>query len=382
MKAEALKERPKYELFKVNDDISYGHLQLPRWILTECRYKYLSIEAKFVYTLLFNRFQLSKRNGWVNGDGEVFVIYTRQELSEDCNISEKRISAAMIELKGHSLIWERRCGRGFANQIYLANVRLSNEYSESTKVGVFESVEKPIVCDELENDETVYNGSRTDEIGVLDCVDDIDGGILFQEDDNLKDESGNNNGPQRLTFNMEIQEPPIPDFKNRRNGGSITVNSSVQDPLESPFIYKDIKEKETKKYIRSLSMSSPVSHNARAKPDERTDTDKINEIWEQAEIDMFPEDEAELIKDAIERLYFMQSITVGGAVYSNERIRLNLSRLDSLIIQDTINRLSKNTTHTIRNSSAYVVTVLFNTIMEITSDLFVDPYLNSLKKTV
>jgi len=59
--------------------------------------------------LLFNRFQLSKRNGWMNEDGEVFVIYTRGELAGKLHIGEKRVTSAMNELRDFRLIWERRC---------------------------------------------------------------------------------------------------------------------------------------------------------------------------------------------------------------------------------------------------------------------------------
>ena len=125
MKGQEYKERPGFGLMKQSDVVRFYHLQFPRWLIEDRRYMTLGMEAKFVYMLLFNRFQLSRHNGWMNGEGEVFVIYTRRELAEKLNISEKRVSAAMNELRDFMLIWEKRCGRGFANQIYLANVEVS-----------------------------------------------------------------------------------------------------------------------------------------------------------------------------------------------------------------------------------------------------------------
>ena len=118
MKQEERNDRPDYGLMKQSDVVQFYHLQFPRWLLEDRRYMPLGIEAKFVYMLLFNRFQLSKHNGWINGEGEVYVIYTRRELAEKLGVNEKRVSAAMNELKEYKLIWEKRCGRGFANQIY------------------------------------------------------------------------------------------------------------------------------------------------------------------------------------------------------------------------------------------------------------------------
>ena len=42
------------------------------------------------YTFLLNRFQLSRLNGWVNRDGEVFVIFPRESLAEEMQISYRK----------------------------------------------------------------------------------------------------------------------------------------------------------------------------------------------------------------------------------------------------------------------------------------------------
>ena len=49
-------------------------------------------------------------------------------------------------------------------------------------------------------------------------------------------------------------------------------------------------------------------------------------------------------------------------------------------MQAAIGKITSNTDRKIRNSSAYIVAVLFNSIMETGSDLMVDPYLNFLRQ--
>jgi hypothetical protein len=115
---------------------------------------------------------------------------------------------------------------------------------------------------------------------------------------------------------------------------------------------------------------------ADSEKDTQTDADAIAELIERSELQVLAPSDATVIKDAIERLYFKQEICIDNAVYPNERIRDKLKRLDPFIIQDAVNKLTRNSGK-IRNSSAYVTTVLFNTIMESGSDLLVDPYLNS-----
>lgn len=82
----------------------------------------MSLDAKVTYTFLLNRFQLSRRNGWVNERGEVFVIFPRKALAKELRICEQRVTAAFKKLVELELVWEKRCGRGDANQIYLAYV--------------------------------------------------------------------------------------------------------------------------------------------------------------------------------------------------------------------------------------------------------------------
>lgn len=122
MKAAPMTAKPSFPLMKQGDIQNMYHLQMPRWLFTGQRYMNLSLEAKVAYTFLLNRFQLSRLNGWVNEDGAVFIIFTRRSLAEEMHVSYRKVIEAMKQLSTVGLIWEKRCGRGDANQIYLALV--------------------------------------------------------------------------------------------------------------------------------------------------------------------------------------------------------------------------------------------------------------------
>lgn len=124
MKAAKTDARPNFKLMKQSDIVSFFHLQMPRWLFSHEKYKPLSLEAKVAYTFLLNRFQLSRLNGWVNDAGEVFVIFTRESLAQEIQITYKKAIASFKELVSADLIWEKRVGCGNANQIYLALVEL------------------------------------------------------------------------------------------------------------------------------------------------------------------------------------------------------------------------------------------------------------------
>ena len=105
MRAAKMKERPSFQLMCQTDVQNIYHMQMPRWLFTDPRYIGLSLEAKVTYTFLLNRFQLSRLNGWVNDNGEVFVIFTRESLAAEMQITYKKAIAAFRELVAARLIW-------------------------------------------------------------------------------------------------------------------------------------------------------------------------------------------------------------------------------------------------------------------------------------
>ena len=370
MKGQECKERPDFGLMKQSDVVRFYHLQFPRWLIEDRRYLPPSMDAKFVYMLLFNRFQLSKHNGWINDEGEVFVIYTRRELAEKLNASEKRVSAAMNELRDFMLIWEKRCGRGFANQIYLANVEVS-------ETDAMQSMGGPL--DPLPED------ARTDESAGLAVDSDVDNREMpvSNEDffvDNQCDFVGNMeesvDNPEKYgealpKIGKQVSaEPPERLFQNRQNGGSETAEMTVQEPTNPRPSIKELREKDLSETESQSVLQTDGDAGANA----------LRRLLVQSGINFLPEDHAEVMRQAIERLFYSQSLKIGDAVYPGAYIRQSLERLDYDILQAAVGKITGNTSRKVRNSSAYVVAVLFNSIMETRSDLLAAPYLNFLRQ--
>ena len=74
MKAAKLTEHPSFRLMRQTDIQNVWHMQMPRWLFSDPRYADMSLDAKVAYTFLLNRFQLSRRNGWVN-DATYPILY-------------------------------------------------------------------------------------------------------------------------------------------------------------------------------------------------------------------------------------------------------------------------------------------------------------------
>lgn len=113
--------------YRIRDVVKEDFLRFPFALLANPKYTAMSLEAKFVYALLLNRLSLSQKNGWVNEDGEVYLIYTREEVSNTLNISYKKAIAAFKELMEQGLLYEQRQGRGYPNLLYVLKLELSDQ---------------------------------------------------------------------------------------------------------------------------------------------------------------------------------------------------------------------------------------------------------------
>ncbi len=329
MRAAEMKERPNFSLMKQGVVQSIYHSQMPRWLFSDPRYADMNLDAKVVYTFLLNRFQLSRRNGWVNSYGEVFVIFPRKELAQELRVGEKRVTAAFQTLASLNLIWEKRCGRGDANQIYLAHVQ-PQEAPDYT-------------CAPFIPKEPDHDGARTADL----------------------------TGQPADDFGISPQEPPKQPFKSRQNDVSRTTKTAVAEPSKQRPSY--IKSSQTD--FSYPDVSQPVTAGA----DRRTDEEKeLMGILDACELSCFSPEVARVFENAVERLFYLEHFRVGGATRPRSRVRAKLKLLDGMILRDAERKLRANLDRTVKNSTAYTMATIFNCISESESDLLVDPDLNQM----
>ena len=238
MRAAKMKDRPGFLLMKQSDVQSIYYMQMPRWLFSDPRYADMSLDAKVAYTFLLNRFQLSRRKGWVNDFGEVFVIFPRLALAKELRICEKRVTAAFRLLAERQLIWEKRCGRGDANQIYLAKVEPRDDPDYQ--------------CAPFISEEEDQGGSRTADREVLEAVE-------------------------------ETQEPPIWRFQNGGEGGCRTAQPAAAEPRD----LRPSKKEKRKNDLSQKEVSQSVPR-VTAQTDGQTDEEEeLMDILDACELDCF-----------------------------------------------------------------------------------------------
>lgn len=113
--------------------------KFPKPFIYDEKYKTLSNNAKMLYMLLFDRLELSLKNGWHDKEGNVFQYYTNEQLMIDLNCnSNKTIIKIKKELKDAGLMTEVRQGMNLPNRIYIdaLNGSVESTFQEVQKVHI------------------------------------------------------------------------------------------------------------------------------------------------------------------------------------------------------------------------------------------------------
>ena len=104
---------------KINEVKNNAFYQFPQWLLDD-EYKSLSLRAKVMYMLIFDRRTLSIQNKWHDKNGDVFVYFTNQQFMDLLNCNEKTVIKAKKELQDFELIKEERQGVNKPNRLYIS----------------------------------------------------------------------------------------------------------------------------------------------------------------------------------------------------------------------------------------------------------------------
>ena len=104
---------------KISEVKNNAFYQFPQWLLDE-EYKNLSLRAKVVYMLIFDRRTLSIQNKWHDKNGEVFVYFTIEEFMSKLSCSRQSVVNAKKELSDCLLIREDQQGVNKPNRIYIS----------------------------------------------------------------------------------------------------------------------------------------------------------------------------------------------------------------------------------------------------------------------
>ena len=60
----------------------FSYFRIPKALFQDHRFRQISTDARTLYGILLDRMSLSAKNGWLDEQGRVYIIYTGREVQE------------------------------------------------------------------------------------------------------------------------------------------------------------------------------------------------------------------------------------------------------------------------------------------------------------
>lgn len=119
----------------------YSFFRIPKALYTEERFSKLSDGAKVLYGQLLDRMSLSRKNGWLDPEGRVFIRCSIENIKEMMNCSNDKAVKMLKELDGETgigLIEKKKQGQGKMTIIYVKSfiILKNRSYDISGERGV------------------------------------------------------------------------------------------------------------------------------------------------------------------------------------------------------------------------------------------------------
>ena len=99
----------------------FSYFRVPKILFRDIKFKDLSTDAKTLYGILLDRMGLSVKNGWLDEQGRVYIIFPVQEVMDALGCVDNKATKLFRELEKVGLIERKRRGLGKPDLIYVKN---------------------------------------------------------------------------------------------------------------------------------------------------------------------------------------------------------------------------------------------------------------------
>ncbi|MEJ7425214.1 replication initiator protein A [Staphylococcus warneri] len=165
----------KFKKISASEFETLRFYQLPKFLFEDEYFSKMPTDAKVMYALLKDRFELSRLNNWVDSENNIYLLYTNKQLCSILNYAEPKIIKLKKELEKYNLIINERQGLNKPNKIYL----LEPTY------------DKELINSKFQNKEFI--SSRTNKSSVQELINSKSNDTDFNNTDYIKTESNDTN---------------------------------------------------------------------------------------------------------------------------------------------------------------------------------------------
>ena len=86
----------------------FSYFRVPKILFQDIKFKDLSTDAKTLYGILLDRMGLSVKNGWLDEQGRVYIIFPVQEVMDALGCADNKATKLFRELEKFGLIERKR----------------------------------------------------------------------------------------------------------------------------------------------------------------------------------------------------------------------------------------------------------------------------------
>jgi hypothetical protein len=335
--------------FKSGENEKFNFLQLPLLLIKDDMFNKISSDAKVLYSLLLNRTHLSVKNGWVDDNNNIFIIYTIEQIMEDLNCWEPKAIKAMKELKEIGLVKSVRQGLGKPNITYVMNF------------SVVENPDNPQSCENHNSGIVKITNQELRKSQFKSCENHNVGILIFSNND--------------LSHSQSQSQTAAADEENRDK--TLTSTPDVQAQL-SLNISTNEKEPVVSSAVQSTETSSPLPSNSLKSFQSISPEDKFivyrNIIQENIEYSHYskhrPRD-IEMVDELVSCMLDVictegKTVRVNGEQKNREMVKSQYLKINSMDIDHIIDRY-KEQRHKITHVHSYLKTMLYTVKQEISA---------------
>ena len=113
----------EFAYFQEQDSEQFAFYKIPKVLFTDPRFNGISTEAKIMYGVMLDRVSLSRKNGWIDENGNVYIQFTLSEMMEYFHWTKYKIYEILKELDtggdGIGLVERKRIGCNKPNVLYV-----------------------------------------------------------------------------------------------------------------------------------------------------------------------------------------------------------------------------------------------------------------------
>lgn len=115
---------------------SEAFYKLPKFLFSDPSYSNLSCEAKILYSIMLDFTHFSTTNGWVDSNGDKYIVYSQQSAQKKLNIGKNKCGSVYKELITANLIKIKKRGQGKPSLIYINPISVEDSPHSVPQKGV------------------------------------------------------------------------------------------------------------------------------------------------------------------------------------------------------------------------------------------------------